>query len=166
MLTRRSVLVLGALIGTTLPAGHTKAETLAPVIGLRLPPETKQALGQAGSVYAGAHITLGQLEIATDWRFNRRDSLVLVYHGYAFISGVIDAGVQAEGGGSIAGVAYRVPNRNLFKEVPGTTTLSWQWSYEHFAFRVGIPLSTPKSVAEDYTPLVWVGQGMAIYWIL
>jgi len=39
-------------------------------------------------------------------------------------------------------------------------------SYEKFALRVGIPLSTPKALTQDYTPLFWVDQAFAIYWYL
>lgn len=140
------------------------AETLAPVIGVKLPNSVKSSLGQAGSLYAGAHFTLDQPLFAIDWRFNRRDSLIFQYEGYSGLRGRIDGGYQANDSTEyVAGVRAK---EELWGQVKGTTTLSWQFSYERFALRVGIPLTTPADFTQDYTPLFVIRQAFTVYWIL
>jgi hypothetical protein len=139
------------------------AETLAPIIGVKLPKSVKDSLGRAGSIYGGAHFTLGQPLVALDWRFNRRDSLILQYEGFSTLRGRIDAGYLAEDNTEyMAGVRAK---ENLFGQVKGTTTISWQFSYESFAFRVGLPLTSPKSFAQDYAVLFVAKQAFTVYWL-
>ena len=141
------------------------ASSLAQFIGVQLPKDIKNSLEGVGGLYGGANLTLAQLRVGFDVRFNRRDSLIVQYRQYTALRGRFDLGYENEAQDLFAGAAVAV-REPLAKEVDPSVTLSYQMSYEKFALRVGIPLSTPKALTQDYTPLFWVDQAFAIYWFL
>lgn len=136
------------------------ADGIASVTGADVTKELKDVLGKDGGVYAGANLTLYQTRFSADWRFNRRDSLVLTSNTYVWLSGLVAAGVAADDVGSAevevgASARVKVP---LTESVPTLTTLSWQFSWRRTHLRVGVPLPLTNTFA--YL------QAFDLYWIL
>ncbi|MEZ4240819.1 MAG: hypothetical protein R3F59_32620 [Myxococcota bacterium] len=110
--------------------------------------ELRQALGDGGGVYAGAHLTLFQTRFAADWRLNRRDSLVLASNTWVWMSGLAAAGVGVDAGDAElqvgASARVKVPLGNT---LPSLTTLSWRFDWPRVDLRIGVPLSLSNPFA-------------------
>jgi hypothetical protein len=102
------------------------------------------SLGKENEIVPALQGDLVTFQLATDVRFNRRDSLVAQFRGplYAGARGVLDAQFES------------LPNADLRLIVAGSTfpqvfdfyaaTLSWQFQWKHVEARIGGGISEPK----------------------
>ncbi len=90
-----------------------------------------------------------------DWRFNRRDSLILQYRHYYRVSGGLEVGYEDENEhvavGTVVHLAYPL--------TLGTGTLSWQFTWPHLRLRMGLGVSNAIPIA---TSLV---QAWDVAWV-
>lgn len=140
------------------------AQGLQQVTGANIEKELVGALGDGGGLFAGANLTLYQTRLSADWRFNRRDSLILTSNNFVWLNGLVAAGVAVEDIGQGADAAdlevggsarLHLP---LTKSVPATTTLSWQFDWRRFNLRLGVPL--------QFSNVFAYFQAVDMYWIL
>jgi len=137
------------------------ATALEPVLGADVSADLTAALGDGTGAYAGANLTLVQARIAADWRLNRRDSVVVFANTYLFLTGIAAAGgsVEAEGAEIDVGASarFRLPLQESLTPAAG---VSWQWSWERFHLRVGLPLSQGSGF------LLAIPCAFQAYWLL
>lgn len=86
---------------------------------------------------------LVSFQVATDVRFNRRDSLVLQFRGpiYAGARGAVDGSFEGINGDLDFIVAY---SDYVSVDQFYAATLSWQLQWKHFEARVGAGISDPQ----------------------
>lgn len=134
----------------------------AALLGTDLGPELDEALSSSGALYAGAHLSLVQGQLAADWRFNRRDSLILQWKGWLHLRARVDAGYETESEDVRVGVTTQL-DRPLDDEAIGVTTLSWQFSWEHLHLRLG--LGIPGQGYGGAGLLAVIEQSAEVYWL-
>lgn len=130
---------------------------LGEAVGVDLSDELVAALEEQGEVFGDARATLTQVRLGTDFRFNRRDSVILLLRSYTSVKGRVDLGYTGEEISGGAMVGFDVPLQDAVK---GVCTLSYQATWEHFRVRAGIPIGSSGT-----NPLWWLTQGTEIYWL-
>ncbi|MEL6346312.1 MAG: hypothetical protein AAFV53_24590 [Myxococcota bacterium] len=121
--------------------------------------ELEDLLADTVFANAQARLTLQQTHFAVEYRRNRRDSIIFEANSYVSASGLISGGVSTVSDeGSEANTSIGADFRLPLDTLPSAVSLSYQWSWERFHLRVGIPL-TPAN------PLSTV-QALELYWLL
>lgn len=137
-------------------------DALGAVVGADIGEELRAVAGDGTSLYAGGNLTLFQTNLAVEYRFNRRDSLILTSNASVWASGLLAGGarldegdVELEVGPS---VRFRMP---LSESLPTLMALSWQFSWERVHLRLGVPIPVTGPGAPFALP-----QALALYWDL
>lgn len=137
------------------------AAGLEEVLGIDIADDLQAALGDT-DVYAGASVTLLEARLAADYRFNRRDSLVITARSFVAAYGLAGGGAEVEVDevdelqiGTTA--RFRTA---LGESLPALVTVSWQFSWERLHLRVGIPLTRGAPA------LFALPQAFRLYWVL
>lgn len=144
-------------------SGGLTGEQLGAALGVSTGQDVGGSLGESGvdtEVYSSAQATLHQLNLAFDWRLNRRDTIILESRNAFALNGRFEVGAEAsheESGASTSTSVVQTINTPL-KEVPSSLSLAWQWSWEHFHLRLGIPLN-------PVNPYSW-SQAFTAYWLI
>ncbi len=133
-------------------------ESLAGALGTDISDDLEAGLKDSGSLYGGAHLTLGQSRFATDYRFNHRDSLIYQYQGWFHLSARVDAGYSGEDENVQVGLSGKV---RMPLDAIGTHTLSWQFSWLHWHLRMGFGWSD----AGLKNPLQALTQSWELYYL-
>ena len=134
--------------------------SLEVITGVDITSDLKALLGSGGGVYAGAELTLLQLRLGAEYHLNRRDSLIVTSNSFRWIRGLMAAGVALDGG---AGSEVEVGGSLRFSEpltgvMPAATTISWQFSWERFHLRLGLPWPISNLMAYP--------QALELFWLL
>lgn len=129
-------------VGTGTLSSEQIIDLLEFVFGGEVNQAIVDALGDSVFAEARGQVGLQQVHLAAEWRFNRRDSLVFEANSYVRISGLFSGGVGStdESGAEVSaglGADFLVP----LDDFPSTVSLSYQWSWERFNLRVGLPLT-------------------------
>ena len=132
-------------------------EGLAMAIGADMSTELTEALEDGGALYAGANITITQARLAADYRLNRRDSIVFQSNTFVMLTGNLSGGYQTEDESVRVGASAHI-EKPLTDQLQGVVTVSWQFAWERWYLRVGLPIPT-KTV-----PLLWIPQAVEFYW--
>lgn len=132
-------------------------EGLAVAVGADLSDELANSLEDGGGLYAGAHLNLSQLRVAADYRVNRRDSIVLQTNTFLLLSGDLSGGYVTEDETVQVGASAHL-EKPLTDQLQGVVTLSWQFAWERWYLRVGLPVPTQT------IPLLWIPQAFEFYW--
>ncbi len=132
-------------------------EGLAVAVGADLSKELASSLDDAGGLYAGADLTLSQFRLAADYRINRRDSVVLQSNTFLLLTGNISGGYASEDETVEVGASAHI-EKPLTDQLQGVVTLSWQFAWERWYLRVGLPVPTRT------IPLLWIPQAVEFYW--
>jgi hypothetical protein len=137
------------------------AKSLEGILGSNFEDEFVTEIGSKVNL-ASVDLQLTQTQLAFDYRFNRRDSLVLTADTWLNLSGTIIIGgdvVDGENAKVSAGVAsrFKIPVQDGFRT---TATASWQWSWQRFHLRVGVPIP----VGDAW--LVAIPRAFNMYWLL
>ncbi len=131
---------------------------LATAIGVDLSEELDSQLSEDGALYAGANVMLTQAHLGADWRFNRRDALVLQTNTFLYLSGTISGGYATEDDSLQAGATVHL-KKPLTDQLQSVITVSWQFSWKHWYLRVGLPVPT-KTI-----PLLWIPQAFELNYV-
>ncbi|NCG19308.1 MAG: hypothetical protein GWP91_09905 [Rhodobacterales bacterium] len=136
-------------------------EYLEPILGSNFDEELVNEIGSNINLVS-IDLYLTQTQLAFDYRFNRRDSLVLTADTWLALNGTVIVGadvVEGEDTEVAAGLAsrFKVPVKDGFRT---TATVSWQWSWQRTHVRVGLPI--PVSDAW----LVAIPRAFSVYWLL
>lgn len=126
-------------------------EGIANAIGVDLSEELEHGLADSGALYAGADLSLFQVQLGGDFRINRRDALVLQTNTFVYLDGTVSGGYETEDASTEVGATLHV-HKPLTDQLQSVITLSWQFDWKHWYLRVGIPVPT-KTI-----PLLWIGQ--------
>ena len=132
-------------------------EGLAATLGADLSDELATTLQGGGALYAGANLSITQGRLAMDYRINRRDSVVLQANTFVLLTGDISGGYATEDETVEVGASAHI-EKPLTDQLQGVITLSWQFAWERWYLRVGLPVPT-KTV-----PLLWIPQAFEFYW--
>lgn len=118
------------------------------------------ALGGSGvGAYVDARLALLQGRFATEWRFNRQNSLVFQSNAFVRVDGIVAGGFRADtGGDTTAGVGASAQVESTLSSLPNATSIAWHWSKERFNLRLGVPL-------EPGNPRAWMDT-IQIFWLL
>jgi hypothetical protein len=137
----------------------TLSSAMKTATGVDFSEDFMNGLGEGGLVYGGAQIGVQQFQFGADWRFNRRDSLIVLTRSYTQLRARIDAGVENEAGTLSAGPAVKI-EQPLTEFVDGVMSVSWQFTWPRFRLRVGVPLMGKKSL------MTGLFQPFELYWLL
>jgi hypothetical protein len=139
---------------------ETLGDALGQVVGTDVSEDLRRALGDQTYGDALANVALAQTQLASEYRFNRRGSLVLQLDTTLWLRGLVAAGVGTEvgDGGSASGGAAARLDLPLRDSLPTASSIAWHWSFERFNLRLGLPLAFRN-------PLSYV-QALEFYWLL
>lgn len=145
-------------VGVALAAmlGSTFGGTVTEDVEGQLQEKAEDELEDKGAIFADARMTVTRVNLATDFRINRRDSIMFAAMIPVNVGGLVAAGYQTEGGDIAAGASVLV-DKSL-DEFGSTITLSYQASWPHLHLRVGFPLFTTVKYA-------WIPQAFDLYWV-
>jgi len=137
------------------------AKELEGILGSNFENELAKEIGPKLNL-ASIDLRLTQTQLAFDYRFNRRDSLIFTADTWLALSGTVIAGAEltdGEGAEVSAGLAsrFKVPVKDGFRT---TATASWQWSWQRFHLRVGVPIP----IGDAW--LVAIPRAFNLYWLL
>lgn len=135
---------------------ETLAGALAEGLGVDLTEELEAGLDGSGALYGGAHVSVSQLRLGFDIRFNRRDSLVVLARRYMVLRGRVDAGYETEDESLSVGAAAHIVEP-LEGYMPAVTTVAWQFTWPRVRLRIGLPLS-----GGDTLPMLWIPQAFEV----
>ncbi|MFT5679473.1 MAG: hypothetical protein ACI8RZ_000377 [Myxococcota bacterium] len=148
---------LGRLSGEL--TGEQITGLIGAVTGGAIDSNITDAMGSS-TLYAGAvgRFTLAQSNLAVEWRRSRRDSIIFQSNNYLWVSGMVigTVGNTTETGEVGAGAAATF--EQLLETLPSAVSLSWQWSFEKFNLRLGIPLDPSNPFSST--------QAIKLYWLL
>ncbi len=132
-------------------------EGLAVAVGADLSSELASSLEDGGGLYAGANLSLTQTRLAMDYRINRRDAVVFQANTFVLLTGNISGGYATEDETVEVGASAHI-EKPLTDQLQGVLTLSWQFTWERWYLRVGLPVPTRT------IPLLWIPQAFEFYW--
>ncbi len=128
---------------------------------------TRVLLGNT-SVYAGGTFTLSQLHLATEYRFNRRDSIIAESNTYVHMTGLVAGGIADTKGGTEIEVGPSVRfEQGMTGKIPTITSLSYQMSLPRLNVRVGVPLLPPAKNRKQLLQTVYgYNQAFEVSWLI
>lgn len=139
---------------------------LGAATGTEIDPEVLASLSELdedSEVFAGANLLLTQSHLGIDYRFNRRDALLLRVTGMVALSGTVRGGFAAtddqSGAETEIGTSARI-HLPLKDQTSVLATLSWQWSWEHLHLRVGVPIPIGS------TWFFGLPQAFSLHWVM
>ena len=150
-LTRTNTTISGELTGDQLTA------LLDAVIGSSI--DLSSALG-SDTLYANAQgrVTLGQSNLAIEWRRSEKSSFVLESNSYVFVSGLVVGTVSTANDTSSVGTGAAAAFELALTSFPTASSIAWHRHWTRANLRVGLPLSLRN-------PLSYI-QPLSLYWLL
>lgn len=149
--TRTNTTISGELTGDQLSA------LLGAVIGNAV--DFTDVLG-TDSVYLGAQgrVTLGQSNVAVEWRRSPTSSFILESNSYVFVSGLVVGTVNSGDDTSSLGAGAATAFDFALTSFPTASSIAWHRHWPRANLRIGFPLSLRN-------PLSYV-QPFSLYWLL
>ena len=154
MISRRLSLHVGSGGYFVAARGQVGASDLATVVarlsGASIEDKLHEVIGDGSDVFAKVNLVLPQTRLSVDYRFNRRDSLILSTNAFPALTGQLNAGAETTVSGSgvsVEGGAYVRVRTPLPGTLASLTTLSWQFDWRRANLRLGIPLNPTNPLA-------------------
>ncbi len=145
-------------VGVALAAmlGSSFGGDLTEDVQSRLEQKAQDELEDKGSIFADARMTVTRINLAADFRINRRDSIFVAAMTPVGVKGLVAAGYQTDEAGLSAGASLLVDQP--LDEFGSTITVSYQAAWPHLHLRVGFPLYSTVRFA-------WIPQAFDVYWV-
>ena len=128
-----------------------------------LGPELSTLLEDSGALYGGASLDLTRAQLAAEYRWSPKSSVVLISRTYVSLEGRVDAGYGEPENGVQVGVAahFELPLKDWFDSV---TSLSYQHSWNRIHLRLGLVIPSEEEDGLAIPP-GGVFQAVSLHWL-